>query len=167
MSTQETVFGSLENYEKGSIEVVDDDPKAYIFSNIFEVANISKPYEKVAVALNMQYVIETLRTEGKSSWFTASHDEFVVCMDGELEVHLVKLNDHESIAPEDKEGSILLNSEPEGKKMGRIVLKHGHQALLPKGAAYKFNNSGKPGVAILQTIKGDHTIEKWSEICYS
>jgi hypothetical protein len=167
MSTQKTIFGSLDKYEKGSIEIIDDDPKAYVFSNIFEVANMSKPYEKVAVAMNLQYVIEALRTEGDSKWFTASHDEFVVCMDGELEVHLVKLNNHETFAPEDKEGSIQLNEEPVGKKMGRIVLKHGHQALLPKGAAYKFSNSGNPGVVMLQTIKGEHTVEKWSEICYS
>ena len=167
MSNQRTNFGSFQSYQKGSIEIINDDPKAYVFSNVFEVANMSKPYEKVAVAMNLQYVIETLRTEGDSSWFTASHDEFVVCMDGELEIHLVKLDNHESIAPEDKEGSIMLDSVPVGKKMGRIVLKHGHQALLPKGAAYKFSNSGKIGVAVLQTIKGDHTVEKWSDICYS
>lgn len=119
MSNQRTNFGSFQSYQKGSIEIINDDPKAYVFSNVFEVANMSKPYEKVAVAMNLQYVIETLRTEGDSSWFTASHDEFVVCMDGELEIHLVKLDNHESIAPEDKEGSIMLDSEPVGKKNGK------------------------------------------------
>ena len=104
MSNQRTNFGSFQSYQKGSIEIINDDPKAYVFSNVFEVANMSKPYEKVAVAMNLQYVIETLRTEGDSSWFTASHDEFVVCMDGELDINLVKIDNHESIAPEDKEG---------------------------------------------------------------
>ena len=33
-----TKFGSLDDYDKGSIEVIDDDPKHYAFSNIFEVA---------------------------------------------------------------------------------------------------------------------------------
>src|SRR3712207_9458952 len=35
----ETRFGSLEDYEKGAVEVIDDDPKHYTFSNIFEVAS--------------------------------------------------------------------------------------------------------------------------------
>ena len=33
-----TRFGSLETFEKGGIEIIDDDPKHYVFSNIFEVA---------------------------------------------------------------------------------------------------------------------------------
>ena len=40
------------------ILVIDDDPKAYVFSNVFEVANISQPYEKVAVGKNLEYVLE-------------------------------------------------------------------------------------------------------------
>jgi homogentisate 1,2-dioxygenase len=145
MSEFKTVFGSLENYEKGHIEIIDDDPKAYAFSNIFEVANQSAPYEKVVVGKNLKYVIETLRTEGDSDWYTCAHDEFVVCM----------------------EGSVKLKSDPDGPKMGRIILRHGHQALLPKGSAYRFSNRKKPGVLIMQTICGDHSVEKWAEICYS
>ena len=37
-------------------------------------------------------------------------------------------------------------------------------ALLPKGSAYQFR-SPKPGVLIIQTIKGDFTVERWAEIC--
>src|SRR5713101_3455778 len=48
-----TSFGSLDNYQKGSLEIIDDDPKHYTYSNMFEVANASKPWEKVAVAKNM------------------------------------------------------------------------------------------------------------------
>ncbi len=73
MSEFKTVFGSLENYEKGHIEIIDDDPKAYAFSNIFEVANQSAPYEKVVVGKNLKYVIETLRAEGDSDWYTCAH----------------------------------------------------------------------------------------------
>ena len=40
----ETKFGSLEHYEKGAVEVIDDDPKHYTFSNVFEVASRSRPY---------------------------------------------------------------------------------------------------------------------------
>ena len=49
MSTQKTVLGSLENYSKGGVQVIDDRPQNYAFSNIFEVASKSKPYEKVEI----------------------------------------------------------------------------------------------------------------------
>ena len=38
-----TKFGSLNDYEKGTVEVIDGDPKHYAFSNLFEVAANSKP----------------------------------------------------------------------------------------------------------------------------
>jgi len=38
-----TKMGSLASYDKGSIDL-NDDLKHYAFSNIFEVANDSKPY---------------------------------------------------------------------------------------------------------------------------
>ena len=69
MSNKPTVFGSMKSYEKGRVEVINDDPKHYVFSNVFEVASKSKPYEKVAVAQNLKYVVEALRTEGVSPWF--------------------------------------------------------------------------------------------------
>ncbi len=106
MTTFVTRFGALNNYEKGHIEIINDKPKHYVFSNIFEVAGKSKPYEKVAVA-----------------------------------------------------------GEPQGKRMGRIRLGRGHQALLPKGAAYRFS-AGQPSVMIQQTIQGALTVEKWADICY-
>ena len=78
MSEFVTRFGSLDNYEKGHIEIINDKPKHYVFSNVFEVAGKSKPYEKIAVAKNLEYVIEAIRAEGKSGWMAASHDEFCV-----------------------------------------------------------------------------------------
>ena len=56
-----TRFGSLESFEKGSIEIIDDEPKHYTFSNIFEVASAARPWEKVAVGKNMEYVVEVIR----------------------------------------------------------------------------------------------------------
>jgi len=50
MSDFVTRFGSLDNYEKGHIEIINDNPKNYAFSNVFEVASGAKPYEKIAVA---------------------------------------------------------------------------------------------------------------------
>jgi hypothetical protein len=80
-------------------------------------------------------------------------------------VEYVKLDDHPAVAPGAKEGTVMLPGEPKGKRMGSIQLKRGHQALLPKGAAYRFVAS-RPSVMIWQTIKGPLTVEKWSEICY-
>lgn len=160
--SRETRFGSLAHYEKGGVQVINDDPRNYAFSNVFEVASKSEPYEKVAVGKNLKYVIEVLRAEGASPWYAASHDEAAIIMDGEVEIRLVKLE--EKLVAEDHEGTTMLEGNPRGKKMGHIVARRGHMALLPKGAAYQFHAS-KPGVILLQTIKGDLTAEKWKEIC--
>jgi hypothetical protein len=160
----ETKFGSLDHFEKGTIEIIDDDPKRYAFSNMFEVAASAKPYEKVAVGKNMEYVLEVLRAEGTSGWRTCAHDEFALVTDGEVEVRLVKLD--EPLAPEGKNGSIEVNGEPQGKKMGRVIARQGHMTLLPAHAAYQFHADGL-GVILLQTIKGDDTVERWAEICLS
>ena len=162
MSEYRTLFGSLNHYEKGGVEVIDDNPKRYVFSNVFEVASTSKPYEKVAVGKNLRYVLEAVRAEGNSAWFSAAHDEAALCMDGEIEVHFIKPDQPQ--VPEDKEGSIRLTGEPKGEKMGWVKVRRGHMALLPKGSAYQFR-SPKPGVLLIQTIKGDYTIERWAEIC--
>jgi hypothetical protein len=145
------------------VEVINDDPKHYVFSNVFEVASKSKPYEKVAVAQNLKYVVEALRTEGVSPWFATGHDEAALMMDGEVEVHLIKPD--QVLVPEGKEGSVKLSGEPKGKKMGWVKIHRGHMALLPKGSAYQFRSNSEPGVVLLQTIKGENTIERWAEIC--
>src|SRR3989475_9088085 len=100
MTKYVTRFGSLAHYEKGGVEIIDDDPKRYAFSNVFEVASRSRPYEKVAVGKNRQYVIEAIRAEGTSEWRTAPHDEFALVMDGEIEIRLQMLgaDDTEPIA---------------------------------------------------------------------
>jgi hypothetical protein len=163
--TYQTYFGSLDQFEKGTIELINDKATNYAFSNIFEVASHSKPYEKVVVGKNLQYVIETLRAEGESSWFAASHDEFAIVMDGEVEVNFIKLDNPTTIVPPTKEGSVRIEGAPVGKKMGLVRLKRGHQALLPAGAAYQFR-AVQRGVLLLQTILGDHSVERWKEICY-
>ena len=46
-----TRFGSLASYDKGGIEVIDDDPRHYVFSNMFEVAHSSgRPLTSAATA---------------------------------------------------------------------------------------------------------------------
>jgi hypothetical protein len=50
MPEYKTVFGSLTNYEKGGVEIINDQPQNYVFSNFFEVASRCKPWVKVGVA---------------------------------------------------------------------------------------------------------------------
>lgn len=159
-----TRFGSLSDYDKGEVVLINDNPKNYVFSNVFEVANGAAPYERVAVAKNFEYVIEILRADGESPWFTCAHDEFALCMDGEVEVHLVKLADPAAHADPASQGAHRLEGDPEGAKMGRLILRRGHQGLLPRGAAYRFF-AADPACVMLQTVEGPVTVQKWGEIC--
>ena len=162
MDAQQTRFGSLKDFQKGGVEIIDDDPRNYVFSNVFEVAQTSPAYERVAVAKNFEYVIEAARAEGTSGWYACAHDEFVLCMDGELEVHLVKLAD--AAVDPSSQGAHSLGDLPEGRKMGRLVLGRGHMGLLPKGSAYRFSAEA-PAVMMIQTIEGPVTVQKWADIC--
>ncbi len=162
-----TVFGSLESCVKGEIEIINDDPRNYAFSNVFDVAARSAPYEKVVVGKNREYVIEAIRAEGASGWFTATHDEFALVMDGVLEIHLAKPDEPNRVPPSGTNGSIRLPERPAGKTMGRMKLRRGHQALLPQSAAYRFDSVDGVGVIVLQTMLGPHSVEKWPEICYT
>jgi hypothetical protein len=157
-----TYFASLSKWEKGRAEIISGSVKHYVFSNMFDVASRSKPYEKVVVGKNVEYVLETLRADGTSPWYACAHDEFVVCMDGEVEIQFVKLDS--PAAPAGKQGAVLVKGEPEGRKMGIVRLKRGHQALLPAGSAYQFK-AAKPGVLMLQTILGELSVQKWADIC--
>ncbi len=85
-------------------------------------------------------------------------------MDGTVVVDLVKLDT--PIRPDGESGSVAIDGEPAGKKMGRITAGRGHMALLPKHSAYRFT-SERPGVILLQTILGPDTVERWGEICLS
>jgi hypothetical protein len=159
-----TAFGSLEHYEKGGVQIIDDDVRHYAFSNCFEIASKSKPYEKVVFGQNQIYVLETLRAEGSSPWYTCAHDEFALVMDGEVDVHLVKLDAAQTVPDTEHNGAVLVEGEPRGRKMGWMRLTRGHQGLLPKNTAYQFR-SARPGVVVLQTCKGDLSIERWADIC--
>jgi hypothetical protein len=162
MTAYTTRFGSLSDYAKGGIDVIQDNPKHYAFSNIFEVASTSAPWEKVAVGKNMEYVLEAIRAEGTSEWRTCAHDEFPLCMDGTITVELVQLDT--PLVDADHQGSVAIDGEPAGRPMGRIELGRGHMALLPANTAYRFH-AAQPGVILLQTVLGDDTIQKWGEIC--
>jgi hypothetical protein len=158
-----TRFGSLARFEKGGVEVINDDARNYVFSNIFEVASRARPYEKVAVGKNIEYAIEAIRAEGTSGWRAAAHDEFALVMDGEVEIRLVKLDDP-GVVPAGTQGSVALPGAPAGRKMGVVRARRGHMTLLPAGAAYQFH-AARPGVILLQTLVGRDTVERWAEIC--
>jgi hypothetical protein len=160
-----TVFGSLNQFDKGGIHIIRDDPRNYAFSNVFEVATRSRPWEKVAVARNMEYVLEVVRAEGTSPWYAAAHDEFALVMDGSVEVRLRKL-DAAARVPDGTGGTTQLAGEPAGARMGTIRARRGHQALLPVGAAYQFS-APEPAVLLVQTMLGTLTIERWDDICIS
>ena len=162
MTQYRTRFASLADFEKGGLEIINDDARNYVFSNVYEVASKSEPYEKVAVGKNLKYVLEAIRAEGTSPWYTASHDEAAIVMDGEVEIRLVKLD--AKLVADEHEGTTMLEGHPQGRTMGHIVARRGHMALLPKGAAYQFH-AAKPGVILLQTIQGDLTVERWETIC--
>lgn len=155
-----TDFGSLEHHRKGSIEITSGDARHYVFSNIFEVASRSAPYEKVVVGKNLDYVIEVLRTEGQSAWFACAHDEFVIAMDGQVRIDFIKLD----APPQGTTGTVHAGAQPAGRAMGHVVLRRGHQALLPAGCAYRFD-AHTPGAAIVQTMLGALSVQKWADIC--
>src|ERR1700745_4395484 len=103
---QVTRFGSLERYDKGGVEVINDDARNYVFSNIFEVASKARPYEKVAVGKNIEYVIEAIRAEGTSGWRAPAQDEFALVMDGEAEIRLLKIDKAAALAGATRSGEV-------------------------------------------------------------
>jgi hypothetical protein len=163
MAQHATRFGSLQRYDKGGVEVINDDARNYVFSNVFEVASKAKPYEKIAVGKNIEYVIEAVRAEGTSGWRAAAHDEFALVMDGEVEIRLLKLDDP-AVVPAGTHGSVALSVTPKGRKMGVVRARRGHMTLLPAGAAYQFHAT-RPGVILVQTMLGRDTVERWADIC--
>jgi hypothetical protein len=162
VSEYQTVYGRLNNFTKGGVEVIEDDPKNYVFSNMFDVASRSKPWEKVCIGKNLEYVVEVIRAEGVSEWRVTPHDEFALVVDGEVVIDL--LDPKSPMVDPKAAGSRAVEGEPEGTAMGRVTAGHGHMALLPAGRCYRMSAS-TPSVVLLQTIHGPDTIERWSQIC--
>jgi hypothetical protein len=162
MATYKTEFGSLESFEKGGVTIVNDDVRNYVFSNVFEVAGNAKPFEKVAVAKNLEYVLEAVRVEGVSPWRTCSHDEFALVMSGEVTFEFVDLRSPPPGLP--PEGSVQLDAAPLGESMGHVIGRHGHMVILPARSAYRYS-AERPAALLLQTIASADTRFRWAEIC--
>jgi len=126
-----TTYASIDDYNKGGVQVISGNIKDYVFSNVYEVADKSPAWERVVVAKNLVYTMEASRAEGQSDWYACSHDEFVIAFDYDVEVHYIKLDDT-SFIDDDKDGAIKIGDKPAGQYMGKITLKRGHQALLPE-----------------------------------
>jgi hypothetical protein len=157
----ETRLASLADYEKGRVEVIDDDPKNYAFSNIFEVASLAKPFEQIAVAKNFEYVLEAVRVEGTSGWRAAAHDQSALVLDGEVEFTIRTLPQGHPLLDN---GSCSVAEDAPETLMGRVVARRGHLTLLPAGRAYRFTSQA-PAVVLVQTVAGPDTQFRWSEIC--
>ena len=162
MSTQ-TIFGSLANYTKGSIEITGRETTSrYLFSNVFEVAANAAPWERIVVAKNLEFTIEVSRSEQTSPWYICAHDETILVLEGKVEIRFIK--PERSDLDRDKEGAVRLDAPPQGSNMGRIVASLGHLSLLPGEAAYQIH-AQQPGVCLIQSVFGEESIEKWSQIC--
>ena len=159
--TYVTRLASLDNYEKGGVEVINDDPKNYAFSNIFEVASRAKPFEQIAVGKNFEYVLEVVRVEGISGWRACSHDQSALVLDGEVEFTLRTLAGSESLPAN---GSVGVAEEATAAAMGRVIARRGHLTLLPAGRAYRYAAS-RPAALLIQTVEGPDTQYRWAEIC--
>lgn len=156
-----TRLASLGDYEKGGVEVIDDDPKNYAFSNIFEVASRAKPFEQIAVAKNFEYVLEAVRVEKMSGWRAAAHDQSALVLDGQVEFTLKTLRAGHALPDS---GSVSVPDEATEMLMGRVTARRGHLTLLPAGRAYRFA-SATPSVLLIQTVEGADTQFRWAEIC--
>jgi hypothetical protein len=89
------------------------------------------------------------------TWRLQPHDEFILCLEGEVRVDFV--------APrvELPAGG---HTEVSGDEMGYIIVREGNLCLLPKGMAYRFNASRR-SLLLQQAKQSDDTILAWEKIC--
>jgi len=149
---------SMAHYEKGGVDIVDPSEtlKRYVYSNVYEVGARAKPYEKIAVAKNGLYVVECIVAEGiMPQWRLQSHDEFVLCLEGEVRVDFIE-----------PRVELPAGGHPEvnGEEMGYILVREGNLCLLPKGVAYRFTASRR-SLLLQQAKQSADTVFRWEEIC--
>ena len=76
-------------------------------------------------------------------------------MDGEIEVHFVKPDQPRRAGPQGRHDQAR-GAEPKGRKMGWVKAAAGpHDAAAEGLRPISSATAGKPGVLLLQTIKGD------------
>jgi hypothetical protein len=162
MAGYTTKFGSLDDFEKGGVTIINDDVRNYVFSNVFDVASHAAPFEKIAVAKNLEYVLEAVRVEGASPWRISAHDEFALVMSGDVLFDFVDVSTPPADLP--PRGSTELDGPPAGSPMGSVTGRRGHMVLLPARSAYRYS-AQHPAALLLQTVESADTRFRWAEIC--
>jgi hypothetical protein len=148
----------MSHYEKGGVDIVDPQEKVkrYVYSNVYEIGARARPYEKIAVAKNGSYVVECIAAEGMMPhWRLESHDEFLLCLEGEVRVDFIEPRVE---LPTGK------HPEMQGEEMGYILVREGNLCLLPKGVAYRLSASTR-SLLLQQTKQSDDTVLAWDTIC--
>jgi hypothetical protein len=148
----------MAQFAKGGVEVVDpkENVKRYIYSNVYEIGAKATPYEKLAIAKNGPYVVECIVAEGiMPRWHLQPHDEFIVCLEGEVRVDF--------IAPRTELPPGGHDHVP-GEEMGYIIVREGNLCLLPKGMAYRFN-AARRSLLLQQAKQSVDTVLRWEQIC--
>ena len=149
---------SMAHYTKGEVDIIDprENVKRYVYSNIYEIGARAKPYQKLAVARNGPYVIECVVAEGiMPEWRVQPHDEFLLCMEGEVRVNFVEPR------VELPAGG---HAEVPGEEIGYIIMREGNLCLLPKGMAYKLS-ADRRSLLLQQAKQSEETVFAWEEIC--
>ena len=159
MADYTTELGSLDDFRKGGVHIINDDPRNYVFSNAFEVAGKSAPFERVCVA-------KTWSTRSRSCARKAPRpgSRLPTMSSRSASTAGSSRADEAWRGRAGGDGAHALDGEPEGPRMGRIRAGRGHLTLLPAHAAYRISAEA-PSVVLFQTMDGPLTIERWAEIC--
>ena len=161
-----TRFGSLDSYEKGGVEIIDDDPSTTPSPTCSRSPRWRRRTRRWPSARTCSTSLEVIRAEGTSGWRTCAHDEFVLCMDGEVTVELVKPTT--PLAPAGKEGSVAVDGEPEGVPMGTRLASAAATWRCCRAARPTASKPAAPSVSCSsRPCLGDDTVERWAEICLS
>ena len=62
-------------------------------------------------------------------------------------------------------GAVLVKGEPKGAKMGWMKIDARPPGACCRRTPRTSSRARKPSVVVLQTCKGDLSIERWAEIC--
>ncbi len=149
--------GSMEQYTKGSLLLINDRPIRYAMSNIYEIgATWPKSYDRVVIGKNGPYVLASFRAEGEDpSWWYMPHDEYALLVEGELRVDYVEPRDELGAGP---------HTRVSGTEMGHMVLRDGSLASLPARVAYRMRAARK-SLVLLQTKHNPWLTYAWDRIC--
>lgn len=149
--------GTMEKYTKGTLQILNDRPHRYAMSNIFEIgATWPKSYDRVVIGKNGPYVLACFRAEAEDpSWWSMPHDEYALCVEGEVRVDYVEPRDELASGP---------HARVAGTEMGHMVMRDGSLASLPAGVAYRMRAPRK-SLVLLQTKHNEWLTYAWEKIC--